>query len=249
MIKQDIYKNDGKAEGQIQLADDIFAVKPNINLLQQAVFVQLSNARFSTAHTKTRAEVRGGGRKPWKQKGTGNARAGSSRSPIWTGGGITFGPRNDRNWSKSLSKKMRRKALFMALSSKILDKNLIVLDKINFSTVKTKNAENFLKKLPIEEGSILIIIPKSDMNVELSFRNLPYVKTLLASSLNVYDILKYDWLVVSKEAIKAIDMVYLKKETDENKEVKDENKTDKKEVKSDKTKISKDKLKAKKAEK
>lgn len=211
MIKVDIFKIDGKKSGQIQLPEEIFGLKTKPDFIHQAVVAQLARARAGTAHTKIRSEVRGGGRKPWRQKGTGRARAGSIRSPLWIGGGVTFGPRKDRNWSKRFPKKIRRRAIFMALSSKVQDKKLLVIDKLEFPKIKTKQVEDFLQKMPLEEGSILVIIPKSDMNVELSFQNLSYAKTLLTNCLNIYDLLRYDWLITSKEGIKEIEKVYLKK--------------------------------------
>lgn len=213
MAKIDIYKMDGTKSEQVELANEIFAVKPNLDLMKQALLAQMSNARRSIAHTKDRSEVRGGGIKPWKQKGTGRARAGSSRSPIWVGGGVTFGPRNDRNWTKQLPQKMKQKALFMSLSSKLTDKNIIVLDKLTFSKIKTKQAIGLLEKMPIKNGSILLVLPKNDLNIELSFQNLQYVKTSQANTLNVYDILKNDWLVMTVESIKEIEKIFLHKET------------------------------------
>ncbi|OGD65451.1 50S ribosomal protein L4 [Candidatus Berkelbacteria bacterium RIFCSPHIGHO2_12_FULL_36_9] len=211
MIKTDLYKMSGDKDGQIELPKEIFAAKNNTDLLTQAVYIYLSNHRSGNAHTKIRSEVRGGGRKPWKQKGTGNARAGSTRSPIWIGGGITFGPRNVKNWQKRLSKKMRKLAIFNALSLKLSEKKLLVLNQISLKNIKTKEAVNFLEKMPIESGSVLLALSKKNPTLELSFRNLPYAKTISADSLNVYDILKYDWLIVDKDGLNKIEQTYLKK--------------------------------------
>jgi len=211
MLRQTIYNLSGKESGTIDLPEDIFKNKIQPDLIHQAVTTQLSNARRPIAHTKTRGEVSGSGRKPWRQKGTGRARAGDIRMPQWVGGGVVFGPRKERNYYKRLPKKMRRKAIFMALTDKLIQKKIIILDKLSLSKISTKEAEKVLHKLPIGEGSILLIISKTDPAVELSFRNLPYLKILLANCLNVYDILRYDWLILDQKAIEEIKKIYSEK--------------------------------------
>ena len=211
MTKVDVYKTSGEKHSQIELAQEIFSVVSKPSLMHQSVTAYLSNQRQSNAHAKTRSEVSGGGKKPWKQKGTGNARSGSSRSPIWIGGGVTFGPRNSRNWTKAFPKKMSRRSIFTALTNSAKDKKTIILDKLDFSQIKTKLAEKLFSDLPIEKGTILVILAKPNKNVEMSMRNLSYVKVLHANSLNVYDILKYDWIVAPVDAIKEIEKIFLHK--------------------------------------
>lgn len=212
MVKVKLLNSNGKEISKENISDKIFNYhKINDYLLKQVIDKILANRRSSNAHTKTRAEVRGGGKKPWKQKGTGNARAGSSRSPLWIGGGVTFGPTNKINWTKKINKKMNKSAIFMALTYKIKDKKFILLDKINIDKPKTKNALSFLRNLPIEEGSILFILSKFKKNVELSMRNLPYIKIIKPENLNVYDILKYDYIITEIECVKKIENIFLKR--------------------------------------
>lgn len=212
MIKTPLLTIEGKSAGEISLPENIFGQKENAGLLHQSVVRTLSNQRTGTAHSKTRAEVSGGGKKPWRQKGTGNARAGSSRSPLWIGGGVTFGPRSSKNWTKRLPKKMRQKAIFMALSAKLKDKKIVVVNDLTFNNIKTKKAVEFLKKMPIEEGSILLVLSGSQPKISISFRNLPYTKVTSAGSLNTLDILKYDWLIFTKSAVGEIGKIFSKKE-------------------------------------
>jgi large subunit ribosomal protein L4 len=173
------------------------------------VVAQLANSRQVIAHTKGRSEVRGGGRKPWRQKGTGRARHGSIRSPIWRGGGVTFGPTKERVFKKKINKKMKRKALFMVLTSKIKDDELILLDKLEIKEPKTKPMakmmENILKK---KQKSVLVVIPKKDENIARANKNIPYTKTIWADSLNVLDLLSFKYLLMPKEAIKVIEKTY-----------------------------------------
>lgn len=181
-----------------QLKDEIFGVKPRSHLLHQVVAMQLNNRRAGTAATKTRGFVRGGGKKPWRQKGTGRARAGSIRSPLWVGGGTTFGPQ-PRDYSYRLPKQARREALLSALSLKNRDGKIIVLDKLELTEAKTK----FMRKIlgDLEVKSALIVIPQSDEKVERSARNLPGVKVLRAEGLNVYDLLRYEHLILTQRAL------------------------------------------------
>jgi len=174
------------------------------------VLVQTANQRQGSAKVKTRAEVRGGGRKPWRQKGTGRARVGSIRSPIWRGGGVTFGPTTEKVFKKRISKKMRRKALFMVLSVKAKENLLLVLDKLEIKKPKTKAMAEVLNKLFLKKGSGLIVLPKMDKNVILSVKNIPKTDTIQAKDLNVLDLLLYKYLVIPKEAIKIIKDTFYK---------------------------------------
>lgn len=205
MNKSDVYNMQGEKTSSLTLDERIFKHKPKMNLLHQVVTSQLANSRKPYAHTKTRGEVSGGGIKPWKQKGTGRARAGSSRSPIWIGGGVTFGPRKKRNYLQKTNKKVKKIALTMALSVAYQDKKIIIVDKIHFDKIKTKQAENFLQKLPIKEGTILMIVSESEQNLLLSTRNLSYLKTINSNCLNVLDIIKHDWIVIEREAFAKIE--------------------------------------------
>lgn len=213
-MKISIYNQKGEETGKIELPEEIFGVRMNSDLVHQAVIAQMASSRKVLAHTKTRGEVRGGGRKPWQQKGTGRARVGSIRSPLWKGGGVTFGPRKDRNFAKKINKKMKRKALFMVLSSKVKDKELVVLDKIELGKAKTKEMAKILvqsSKLKIKnKKNILIALPKVDKNIIMSARNIPKVKTILADSLNIVDLLNYKYLLMPEEAIQVIKKTYNK---------------------------------------
>lgn len=185
-----------------QLPESIFGVSIRPHLLHQTVIMQLNNRRSGTASTKTRGLVRGSGRKPWRQKGTGRARVGSIRSPLWTGGGITFGPR-PRDYSYRLPKKARREALLSALSLRHQDEKVIVIDKLELAEIKTKLMLEVLKDLGVE--SALIVIHESDEKIERSARNLGTVKVLRADGLNVYDILRYEHLVLTEQALGVIE--------------------------------------------
>jgi len=209
MPRVNVYNTEGKKVGVAMLLPRIFDIKINTDLVHQAVVAQLANARRVIAHAKDRSEIRGGGRKPWRQKGTGRARHGSIRSPIWRGGGITFGPTKERVFKKKINKKMKRAALFMALSSKVKDNELILLDKLEIKEPKTKIlAEalgNILKKRP---QSVLIVIPKRDENIIRANRNIPYTKIIRADSLNILDLLSFKYLLMPKETIKVIEKTY-----------------------------------------
>jgi large subunit ribosomal protein L4 len=206
----DIYNEKGEKIKQAKLPKEIFGVEVNPNLVYQVVTSQMSNRRQGTAHTKDRSEVRGGGRKPWAQKGTGRARHGSIRSPIWKGGGVTFGPRKERNFRKSIPKKMKRKALFMVLSGKVKENLLILLDKLEVKEGKTKELANLLKNLPCKGGSVLIALPKYDKKIIQSSNNLPEVRTMEARELNALDLLSYKYLLMPKDALKVIKETFLK---------------------------------------
>jgi len=211
MPRVNTYNTEGKKIGTAMLLPKIFDVKINADLIHQVVVAQLANSRQVIAHAKGRSEVRGGGRKPWRQKGTGRARHGSIRSPIWRGGGVTFGPTKERVFKKKINKKMKRKALFMVLTSKIKDDELILLDKLELKEAKTKPMakmiENILKK---KQKSVLVVIPQKDENIARANKNIPYTKTLRADSLNVLDLLSFKYLLMPKEVIKVIEKVYLK---------------------------------------
>ncbi len=205
MPKVAIYNINGQQVGDIELKEEVFGIEPNKHVLHQAVVLQLASRRLGTASTKTRAEVRGGGRKPWRQKGTGRARHGSTRSPIWTGGGITFGPK-PRKYGFSIPKKVRRLALKSALSSKVLAGEIIVLDDLSIEQPKTKDMAKILDNLKVADKA-LVVTADSNENVEKSARNIPGVKPLSASGLNVYDILKYGKLVITKDAVAKVEEV------------------------------------------
>jgi large subunit ribosomal protein L4 len=206
MPKVAVFNIDGQQVGDIELKDEVFGVQVNEPLLHQAVQVYLANQRQGTQSAKTRAEVRGGGRKPWRQKGTGRARHGSIRSPQWTGGGVVFAPK-PRDYSQKLPKKMRRQAMLSALSLKAKGNEIIVLDELKIEKPKTKFIDDMLKNLNVEKKA-LIVLKDSDQAVEKSVRNLPGAKMILAGTLNVYDILKYDTFVITKQAVEAVEEVY-----------------------------------------
>jgi len=185
-----------------QLKDEVFGVKARPHLLHQVVTMQLNNRRAGTASTKTRGVVRGSGRKPWRQKGTGRARAGSIRSPLWNGGGTTFGPQ-PRDYSYRLPKKARREALLSALSVKNSDGKIVVVEKLELAEAKTKLMRKMLEELQIK--TVLIVIPQSDEKLERSAKNLPTVKVLRAEGLNVYDLLRYEHLILTEESLRLLE--------------------------------------------
>ncbi len=209
-MKIDLYNQQGEKVGDITLPKGIFEVKLNADLLHQIAVSQMSNRRQVSAHTKSRAEVRGGGKKPWRQKGTGRARHGSIRSPLWRGGGITFGPRKDKIFEKDVPKKMKRKALFMILSDKAKNSQLIVLDKIDLAKGKTKEMAKALKSLPCKEQSTLIALPNYDKKVFLAARNIKKTGIDEARNLNALDLLNYKYLLMTKDGIKTIEKTFTK---------------------------------------
>jgi len=209
-MKTIIYNQEGKEIKEVLLPKEIFDVKLNPDLVHQVVISQMANRRMVIAHTKGRGEVRGGGKKPWRQKGTGRARHGSIRSPLWRGGGITFGPTKERVFKKKITKKKRRKAILMVLSAKMKNNLLILLDKIKTEKAKTKLMLDILKKLPCKEKSSLIILPQYDKNIILAVRNLPVVETIQAKDLNPLDLLSFKYVIMPKEAIKVIKETFLK---------------------------------------
>lgn len=205
MAEVSVLNMEGNEVEKLNLNDSIFGVEINEHLVHLAVVSQLANNRQGTQSAKTRSEVRGGGRKPWRQKGTGHARQGSIRAPQWTGGGVVFAPK-PREYSKKLNKKERRLALKSALTSRVNENKFIVVDEFKFEDVKTKNVVNMLNNLNVKKA--LVIMGDKNDNLILSARNIPGVKTALTSTINVYDILKYDTVVVSKEAVANIEEVY-----------------------------------------
>ena len=205
MANVSVYNIEGKEVGTIDLSDAVFGVEVNEHLLHMAVVNQLANNRQGTQKAKTRSEVSGGGRKPWRQKGTGHARQGSTRAPQWTGGGVVFAPA-PRDYSFKLNKKEKRAALKSALTSRVNESKCIVVDDLKLDEVKTKKMVGALKALNADKA--LIVIKGENDNVVLSARNIPTVKVSYVDTINVYDILKYNTLVLSKDAVAAIEEVY-----------------------------------------
>ena len=205
MAKVSVYNMEGNQVGDIELNDAVFGVEVNEHLVHMAVVSQLANNRQGTQSAKTRSEVSGGGRKPWRQKGTGHARQGSTRSPQWTGGGVVFAPK-PRDYSFRLNKKERRIALKSALTSRVQDNKFIVVDALKMDEVKTKTFANTLSNLKVNKA--LVILNENDSNVVLSARNIPTVKTALTNTINVYDIMKYDTVVIDKATVATIEEVY-----------------------------------------
>ena len=206
MANVSIYDIEGNVVGNMDLNDDIFNVEINEHLLHRAIVVSLANKRQGTKKQKTRSEVRGGGKKPWKQKGTGHARQGSIRAPQWKGGGVVFAA-VPRDFSQSLNKKERRTAIKSALTNCVKDNNFFVLDSINFEEIKTKRFQQILNNLKLDKA--FVVLDKNDKNVILSARNIENVKTGSVNEINVYDILKYEKMLVTKEAVKNIEEVYV----------------------------------------
>lgn len=205
------YNQNGEKTGQTRLPSEIFDVKMNSDLVHQVAVSQMTNRRRIIAKTKNRGEVSGGGRKPWRQKGTGRARHGSIRSPIWRHGGVTFGPQTDVVFKKDISKKMRRKALFMVLTSKAKNEHLIILEDLKLESPKTKLMAEILAKLPIK-GTRLLILPRKDEAIIKATKNISKTKVELAQNLNILDLLSFNYLVLPKDSIKAIKETFLKKE-------------------------------------
>ena len=205
MANVSVYNIKGKEVGTIDLNDAVFGVEVNEHLVHMAVVSQLANKRQGTQKAKTRSEVSGGGRKPWRQKGTGHARQGSTRAPQWTGGGVVFAP-TPRDYSFKLNKKERRAALKSALTSRVEEKEFIVVDEINFDEIKTKKFQDVLNNLSVSKA--LVVLEDGNKNAELSARNIADVKTAKTNTINVYDILKYNTVIATKAAVQAIEEVY-----------------------------------------
>lgn len=223
-MKVDLYNQKGEKKGDIELPEGLFNVEINQDLLLQTVQTQLANSREPIAHTKDRGEARGGGRKPWRQKGTGRARHGSIRSPIWKGGGVTFGPRKEKVYTKKINKKAKRKALFMALGSKLNDSELMIVDSIKLENVKTKEMSDILNNLSEKlkgykkgkdgkfdnkkRDKILFVIPSSNKDITKATNNLQFTSLIRADSLNVVDILKYKYLLILKDSLEVMRKTY-----------------------------------------
>ncbi len=213
-MKYPTYNQEGKEMGEVSLPKDIFEVPMNSDLVHQVLVSTKSNMRQNSAHTKNRGEVRGGGRKPWRQKGTGRARHGSIRSPIWKGGGVTFGPRNERNFERDIPKKMRRKALCMVLSEKAKNNVLVVIEKFSIEKPKTKEMQNLFKKLPLNNSSKLVLYSDENSNIYLATRNIKKTGVERAKDLNIVDLLNYKYLLISKEGIKEIEKTFSGKKSE-----------------------------------
>ncbi len=206
MPKVTLYDMSGAPIGELELNDNVFGIEPNEAVMADFVKMQLANKRQGTHSTKTRAEVRGGGRKPWRQKGTGRARVGSTRNPVWIGGGVAFGPR-PKDYSYKLPKKVRRLAMKSALSTKVKDNTIIVVDKLFFEEPKTKSMVATLQALNIANKT-LVVTADGDVNVTKSARNIPGVKPVRVDYVNVYDLLKYDTLLITKDAVARVEEVF-----------------------------------------
>lgn len=206
MPKIDVYNMEGKKVSDVELNDNVFGIEPNEAIVHSVLVNYLANQRQGTQSTKTRSEVSGGGRKPWRQKGTGRARQGSIRAPQWVKGGIALGPK-PRSYKYTVNKKERRLAIRSVLSSKVLENNLVVLDKAEMKEIKTQAMVKTLENLKVT-GKILILLPEKNENVQKSARNIKNVKTTLVNTINVYDLLKYNNLVVTLDAVKKLEEVY-----------------------------------------
>ena len=205
MANVSVYNMEGKEVGTIELNDAVFGVEVNEHLVHMAVVAQLANKRQGTQKAKTRSEVSGGGRKPWRQKGTGHARQGSTRSPQWTGGGMVFAP-TPRDYTITLNKKEKRAALKSALTSRVNENKFVVVDELKFDEVKTKNFKAVMNNLKVSKA--LVVLADNDQNTVLSARNIPELKTSLVNTINVFDILKYNTVVATKAAVASIEEVY-----------------------------------------
>lgn len=209
------YNQEGKESGEMQLPKEIFGIKKNPDLIHQVFTSMMSNKRKPIAHAKDRGEVSGGGKKPWRQKGTGRARHGSIRSPLWKGGGVTFGPNNERNFKKLVPKKIKRMALLSALSAKANDGEIIVIESLEIKEPKTKlldRAIENIQKGAKKTGSNLIILPQKNQNIELASGNLQNIKTIEARNLNIIDLLSFKNIIAPKESIKILKELFSQKE-------------------------------------
>ncbi len=204
MIKNDLHNMKGKKTEEVELPEEVFGRTVNPEVVYQVVRMQMANRRQNTAHTKERGEVRGGGRKPWRQKGTGRARHGSRRSPLWRGGGITFGPRTERNYKKKINKRTKRSATSMILSGKNESGLIFFVSDLSVKEAKTKEMREFLKNTPCNEKSTLLVLPEMQKDVVLATRNLENVDTIQAKDINPLDLLSYKYLVMPKSSIEVI---------------------------------------------
>lgn len=208
MAKAKLYNQAGEDKGELKLNSKIFDIEANKALIKQVVEAILANRRQVLASAKDRSEVSGGGKKPWKQKGTGRARHGSIRSPLWKGGGVTFGPTKARNFEKKVNKKARTKALFMVLSDKAADENILAIEKMESTDIKTKSVTELLAKISFKTG--VVVLPSMDQNIVRAINNLPKVKVLSANSLNVYDTLNAKKILFVNDALKVVENTFLK---------------------------------------
>jgi large subunit ribosomal protein L4 len=210
MISVPTYNLQGEKSGKIELAENVFGLKMNQDLVHQVINAQLANSHHNYAHTKGRGDVRGGGVKPWRQKGTGRARHGSIRSPLWRGGGVVFGPRSEKIYAHKVNKKAKKKALFMVLSSKLKDNELTILDELKINEPKTKSMASLLGKIfkGAKKPKVLVAINKKDDNILRAAKNLPDAKIILANSLNVMDILSFKYFLLDREGVKIIEKTY-----------------------------------------
>lgn len=207
MPKISIYNEAGQSVGELQLSEQMFGLRPNQALIHEVMVAQQANARHPIAHTKTRGDVRGGGKKPWKQKGTGRARQGSTRSPQWVGGGVVFGPSNERNYSLKVNKKAKRQALWMALSDKVAHGSMSVLEALTVSTPKTKHAAAVFAKLPSAKKTLFVVNGSQPVMMRM-VRNLPRITMTSAQSLNLVDVLNHSNVVFLKDAVAAFEGIY-----------------------------------------
>lgn len=209
-MKTSVYNQEGKEVGETLVPKEIFDVKMNTDVVHQVAVSQMANRRKIIAHTKNRGEVSGGGKKPWRQKGTGRARHGSIRSPLWRHGGTVFGPRKDRVFKKEIPSRLKKLALFMVLSAKAKNNLLIILDSLILGKAKTKMMADVLEKLPSKGGNSLIALPDLNRNLILAAKNIPNSKTIQAKDLNTLDLLSFEYLIMPKESIKVIKETFLK---------------------------------------
>jgi large subunit ribosomal protein L4 len=210
MPKVDLYNQLGATAGTVELDDKIFNVQPHRGLIEQAIVTILANRRQPLAHTKTRGDVRGGGIKPWRQKGTGRARQGSIRSPQWKGGGVVHGPKSNRNYTLKMNTESRRKALKMSLTDKLQGKHLVVVDKIQLAAAKTKEFSKVLKALP-KAKKTMIVLPTTNVELVKAGRNIPGITFIRADSLNTYDVVRHEQLLILQEALPVISKTYTAK--------------------------------------
>ena len=209
-MKQELLNTKGEKAGELELSDKIFGVAWNPDLVHQVVTIQQGNKRQISAKVKDRGEVRGGGKKPWRQKGTGRARHGSIRSPLWRGGGVTHGPSAERNYKRKINLKMRRKALFSTLSEKLKQQQILVLDSLKLKSAKTKELVKIFQGLPSDKKSTLLVLPSMEMNVILAARNIPYLKTVQARELSVLHVISCTYVVLPKASLGVLEKVFLK---------------------------------------
>jgi large subunit ribosomal protein L4 len=209
-IKVPIYNQIGEKTGEMNLSSEVFGVEPKEELIHRSVVASNANLRHATAHTKQRGEVRGGGKKPWAQKGTGRARAGSSRSPLWRGGGVVFGPRNEKNYSQKINKKVQRQVLLMTLSDKAKNDHLIIVDNLNFSNLKTKEFSQLLNKLPIKDQKCLFLYRLTEKNSHRIAKNIKNVFSSAINSINFMNILNNEYLLTSQSTLEELENSFKK---------------------------------------